>query len=332
MSRNRADDRVLVTGGSGFLGTNLVDAFLRAGAAVASLDRVPPRNAAQRPCWIEADLRDPAAMTKAMLHFQPTEVIHMGARTDLRGKRLEDYDSNTTGVERVVDAVLGSPSIRRVIYASSMLVCRTGYRPTSDDDYAPSTVYGESKIVGERIVRQLGNTGPTWLIVRPTSIWGPWFGTPYREFFDAVLRGRFVNFGGAGARKTFGYVGNLVFQVESLLDAPGERVQGRTFYLGDRPPLLISEWAEIIAHEAGVRCPRTVPMWVARGAAKAGDLLLRAGVDAPISSFRLSNMTTENEMPLDPIYDVAGAPPYAVGDGVRETLAWLAAVAREGSK
>ena len=329
MSRNRADDRVLVTGGSGFLGTNLVDAFLRAGAAVASLDRVPPRNAAQRPCWIEADLRDPAAMTKAMLHFQPTEVIHMGARTDLRGKRLEDYDSNTTGVERVVDAVLGSPSIRRVIYASSMLVCRTGYRPTSDDDYAPSTVYGESKIVGERIVRNLGNTGPTWVIVRPTSIWGPWFGTPYREFFEAVLRERFVKFGGAGARKTFGYVGNLVFQIESLLDAPGERVQGRTFYLGDHPPLQISEWAEIIAREAGVRCPRTVPLWVARGAAKAGDLLLRVGVDAPLSSFRLSNITTDNEIPLDPIYDVAGVPPYAARDGVRETLAWLAAAARE---
>ena len=315
--------RMLITGGSGFIGTNLVELYLGRGVPTVNLDALPPRNPAHGHCWIQTDVRNAEALKFRFDAFRPTHVIHMAARTDLRGQSVPDYDTNTKGVESVIEAVGACGAVERVVYASSMLVCRAGYRPVADNDYAPSTPYGQSKGIGEDVVRRGAPDGPVWSIVRPTSIWGPWFGEPYRDFFQAVLRKWFVKFGAGGARKTFGYVGNTVYQLDALLRAPKELAHGSTFYLGDRPPLAIGEWADQIAAQAGVRLPWTVPLGLARLAARAGDAASRIGIAAPITSFRLSNMTTDNEIGLDDIYAVAGEPPCSVREGIRATLDWL---------
>ena len=50
--------RIIVTGGSGFLGTNLIEHFLANGVETLNLDSVPPRNNEHAPCWRDVDLLD----------------------------------------------------------------------------------------------------------------------------------------------------------------------------------------------------------------------------------------------------------------------------------
>ena len=195
--------------------------------------------------WKEVDPLDGAALSSAVTAFDPTLVFHLGARTDLHGKTLPDYAQNIEGVRAIIDACNAAQSVRRVIFASSRLVCRIGYQPTSEDDYCPTTPYGESKMVGEQIVRKADHRYE-WLIVRPTSIWGPWFAVPYRDFFDAVARGRYFHVKGRAVRKSFGYVGNTVHELEQLAYAQVQWLQGRTLYLGDYPPTNLREMADLI--------------------------------------------------------------------------------------
>ncbi len=318
-------ERFLITGGSGFIGTNLVEHLRtrRPGAVVRNLDRRPPRNRAHQDLWVKADLCDLAGLSSAVAEVAPTAVVHLAARTDLRGRAESDYMANTEGVKNLVETLRRVKTVRRVVIASSRLVCPIGYRPTDENDVAPTTAYGASKVVGERIVRD-ADLPFLWMIVRPTSIWGPWFEVPYRDLFTNVRRGTYVHAGRERITKSFGYVGNTVHQLDRLLECGWTQMHGQTIYLGDYPPLEVREFAELIRHEFNTRRIPTVPLPILQVAAKVGDFLQYAGwKEPPLTSFRLTNIRTEMVYDLEPLASVVGPLPYKLDDGVRQTVAWM---------
>lgn len=315
---------IIVTGGSGFIGTNLIEALLHDGHEVLNLDLHPPRCAAHAALWKRADLTDRAELIAHFTAFQPEYVYHLGARTDMHGTALTEYRANTDGTSHLIDAANAiSGRLRRVIFASSRMVCPIGYQPTSPLDYRPANPYGESKVVGEQRVRA-ATLACEWLLVRPTSIWGPWFGVPYRDFFDAVSRGRYVHPKGQRIAKSFGYVGNTVFQLRQLMQAPAAQVQGQMFYLADYAPIEVLEWGGMIARAFGAPAIREVPLWLLRAAARCGDALQMLGWrDVPLTRFRLDNLLTQMPYDTAPLQAVCGPLPHRVEDAVPVTVAWI---------
>jgi nucleoside-diphosphate-sugar epimerase len=304
----------------------VVQALLDAGRTVANIDVAPPREPRHREWWTKVDLVDAAAVRAAVSATAPTSVLHLGARTDLEGETLEDYAANTTGTANVLDALKELPTPPRVIVASTRMVLPIGYQPRSDDDFDPPNAYGMSKVETERITRASGYPG-TWAIVRPTSIWGPWFKAPYRDFFLAVAKGRYRHPGKARIRKSFGYVENTVAQLLALLEAPDDVIQGRVFYLADYDPIDVLEWAHEIRSATGGRSAvKTVPLGALRGAARTGDVLKRLGwVNVPLTSFRLGNLLTEMIYDMTPMQRVLPVLPVSASAGVLRTVAWMRA-------
>lgn len=323
--RGGTSRRYLVTGGSGFVGTNLIERLISAhpDAAILSLDPSRPKIREHERFWTALDIRDGAAVSRAFTDFAPTDVVHLGARTDLEGRRVADYDSNTDGTMAIISASNKSKTATRVIYASSRLVCRIGYQPTADDDYCPPNAYGASKVEGELLVRRLATK--TWTILRPTSIWGPWFGVPYRDFFDTVLQGRYVHVAKGPLMKSFGYVGNSVYQILRILEAPEKSVVERTLYLGDYPPIEVGAFADTIRQMSGVDPVIRVPEGFVRVAARVGDLLGGLGWSrVPLTTFRLNNLLTPMVYDLSALESVVGPLPYSADEGIHQTLDWLA--------
>lgn len=312
--------RILITGGSGFIGTNAVEHFATR-HQVLNLDIAAPMNQEHEPYWRKVDLLDFNALLAAVADFDPHFVIHLAARTDLNGRTLEDYAANTTGVSNLLKALVPARSLQRVILASSMLVCRIGYHPNSDLDFCPANPYGESKARGELLVRESPPDVP-WALVRPTSIWGPWFREPYRNFFDYLLKGRYFHIGVTRVLKTYGYVGNAIYQIQSILDAPATDINGRVFYLGDSSEYEIREWADAIARRQGLHIPQ-VPLALVRCGAWLGDLFKTFGLRFPMTSFRLKNMTTENQIDLNPTFALAPKLPFDRERSIDLTLDWL---------
>lgn len=316
--------RILVTGGSGFIGTNLVEFFAGRGDAVLSLDIQPPRNAAHRPVWRGVDVLDASRLRGAISEFRPEVILHMAARTDLRGKSAADYPANTEGVKNVLEAAKDLPQLRRLVLASSRLVCRIGYMPRDEFDCCPTTAYGESKVAGERIVRAFEGLQCPWVMVRPTSLWGPWFDVPYKTFFTAIRRGLYVHPRGRKIRKSFGFVGNSVYEIEKLVSCSAALVHGKTLYLADYPPLEVRQWAELIRGEMGARPILDVPLWALGFLAKAGDAAKAFGMaEPPLTSFRLDNLLCEMVHDLGPMEAICGKLPCSVEQGVRKTVEWM---------
>jgi GlcNAc-P-P-Und epimerase len=312
---------ILITGGSGFIGTNLVEHFLQHDHAVLNLDVHEPKLFSHQQYWKKTDILDADAIQTAVHAFQPTHVVHLAARTDLNGLTMNDYAVNTIGTRNLAEALKSINGLQQVLFTSSMLVCKPGYIPVHDTDYAFSTVYGQSKAEMEKWIRA-ANLPYKWNIVRPSSIWGPWFGTPYRDFFDRVLEGKMYKIGGkTSATKTYGFVLNTVFQIEALLFQ--EFTNGSVFYLGDKPALNVNEWTDVVAKRAGIRKSATIPFPLLKTAAWLGDLLKTVGVGFPLTSFRLHNMTTDNIVPLENLYAITGRDPYALDEAVDITLNWI---------
>ena len=317
-----AGDRILITGGSGFIGTNLVAAYRSAGVSVTNVDIAEPRKPSDRDIWVRADITRLDELRKTFAALRPTRIFHLAARTDLDGKNVQDYGANVTGVANLLTVLEEfRPTIVRTVFASSRLVCRLGHQPASEVDYCPTTPYGQSKVETERLVRAA--TAVPGLIVRPTSIWGPWFGVPYRDFFLSIARGRYVHPAAQRIEKSFGFVGNATWQLHRLMLAPAPDVLGRTFYLGDDPPIELHALANQISAAMGRRPPRTAPLFMLRALARVGDAVEVAGFRSPLTSFRLTNLTTPMVLDVGPLMRICGPLPYDEPTGVRLTVSWM---------
>jgi nucleoside-diphosphate-sugar epimerase len=315
--------RVLVTGGSGFIGTNLVQFLIEQGFEVLNYDSQRPRNPHHGKYYLAGEILNREAVGSAVQSFQPEFVLHLAARCDLEGTRMADYAANTVGVQNMISAINSTGSVKRAVFASSRYVHPTERQPQRDDDYKPFTYYGASKAEGERIVRGSGLNVP-WLIIRPTSIWGPWFGIPYRGFFDAVRRGVYVHPRGERLYKTYGYVGNAVHQVNRFLMAPDQQVHGRVFYVADYEPVEIREMATIIRECFEAPKVREVPLAFLRTLAAAGDAARKLGWrNPPMTSFRLANLRTQMVYDMSATREIAGPCPHSLRKGVEATVRWI---------
>lgn len=313
--------KILITGASGFIGTNLLEDLLSKGYEVCNIDFNKPKISERKNVWKDVDITNLAAFEKAVVDFNPDYLVHLAARTDLDGKTLEDYAANVIGVENLMKIVQKLPDLKKVIITSSKFVTRNGYTIKNQHDYCPHTKYGESKVETE--IRVWGNAPKCdWCIIRPTSIWGPWFGVPYRNFFDMVMKRMYFHIGHIKCHKTYGYIGNTVYQIEQLLFNQTLDENNKVFYIGDEPAYEINEWADEIADELGFKVP-TMPVWFVKGLAKFGDFLGLLGIHFPMQSFRFGNMTNDGINDMINTYKIAPEMPYTRLEGTKITIEWI---------
>jgi len=316
--------RILITGGSGFIGTNLVDALLGEEHDLLNYSLHSPLKSEQTRYWRAGDVLDPVATAAASMEFQPNIVIHLAARAECDENTTVEkgYRVNTEGTQNVLDAIRATPSVQRVIITSSQFVCAPSRLPKNDTDYFPETVYGQSKVVTGKLTRE-ANLLCCWTIIRPTNVWGPWHLRYRREFWRVVQRGMYVHPGHQPVIRCYGYVKNVVHQIQEIFQADVDPVRGQTFYLGDRP-INLFDWVNGFSCALTGHKARIVPRSLMRVLALLGDIPTRlTGKAFLINSSRLRSMTTDYGTPMEPTFKLFGENPYTLEQGITETVEWL---------
>ncbi|GAA1861251.1 SDR family oxidoreductase [Pseudonocardia ailaonensis] len=228
--------RAVVTGGAGFIGSNLVDALVARGAEVLVLDnlsRGSTANLAGSPDaeLAEIDIRDAEAVRKAVTAFRPDVLCHLAAQIDVRVSMAEpalDATTNVVGSINVLDAA-HEAGVRRVVNTSTggAIYGETATVPTPETvPAAPLSPYGMSK----RTVETYGAwfraaRGLDVVTLRYGNVYGP-RQDPRGDagviaiFCECALAGRRPTIFGDGAQtRDYVFVGDIVRANLAAIDA-----------------------------------------------------------------------------------------------------------------
>ena len=253
--------------------------------------------------------------------FKPELIVHLAARADVDGKTIDDYKVNTDGTKNILEAINSSQSIKRAVITSTQFVNQYNGLPKNDEDYAPHTVYGESKVITEQLTRK-ANLKCSWTIIRPTNVWGPWHWRYPYEFWKVIAEGKYFHPKNQNVFRSYGYVGNVCSQISKILKIDEHLVNKKVYYVGDEP-VNILDWVNEFSIQQTGKNVKQIDKRFMKLIALFGDVLKFINVKFPLTSSRFKSMSTSNETPMSKTFDVLGLPKYDLKEGVQKTIEWL---------
>jgi nucleoside-diphosphate-sugar epimerase len=314
--------RILLTGGSGFIGGETVEAAIRSGHQVLIFDVAKPHFDGHLPHWAQGDIRNPAALYEAASRFEPDAIIHLASDTDVQITQINQFTTTIEGTRNVIEMARQLPSLKKLVHISTQFVVKPGVEPASETSFEPYTVYGAAKAETERMIRAAGLAMP-WLILRPTIIWGPHHPS-FRENIFRHIESRFYlhPVGRTKILRAFGYVHNTAQQILMLtMSSEGDGAQ-RVFYVGD-DVLDYDVWADKFSVALTGKPARRISQRLLSMLGRTGDFVKRLGLPAPIDSGRAFRMSTSSAIDLSSTLAITGEPKISLDQGVMETVNWL---------
>lgn len=254
-------DRILITGGAGFIGSHLGRLLLEQGHEVTVVDNLSVGNRERVPAGAELvveDVLDGEKMARIVQDRRIDKVCHLAARVSIRASTdgfREDAEINILGTLSMLQAALKS-DVRKFVFASSMAVYADS--PTPDpvaENFSTAAIspYGISKLASERFIENiLTQAGREHVSLRFFNTYGPnQTYTPYvgviTIFINKLLSGEDpVIFGDGEQVRDFVYVGDIAAGVASALGT--EHVSG-IFNLGSGQPRSVNRVADLLCRK-----------------------------------------------------------------------------------
>lgn len=312
--------KILVTGGSGFIGSRLVEKLLENGHSVQIFDKVI---SSRYPDITRiGDIRDAEAVNKAVKGVDLVYNLAAEHRDDVRPISLY-YEVNVNGTKILADAC-ATNGVKRIIFTSSVAIYGLNAgTPSEKTPPKPFNDYGKSKLQAEEVLHQWhgADTSRQLAIVRPTVVFGEGNRGNVFNLVKQITSGRFVMVGNGCNRKSMAYVGNvaafLVFLAGSLVD------DITTCNYADKPDLsmneLIGQVRKFMGKSSGY-LPR-LPYFVGLiGGACLDGLGKVTGRSFPVSSVRVKKFCADTSISVDMLHESGFSPPYTLDQGMHHFL------------
>jgi len=245
-----SSEKLLITGGAGFLGINLVRHLLRKGFRVASLDIAefdyPERNQVE---VIKGDIRDKALLDQVMVGVD--YVVHTAAALPLYSPK-DIYTTDVIGTRNVLDSAY-THGVKRVVHISSTAVYGIpDHHPIREEDRLEGVgPYGQAKIQAEMICLEYRAKGLIVPIIRPKSFVGPERLGVFALLYDWAYTGHnFPVLGSGRNRYQLLDVEDLCDAIELCLTLPENKVND-TFNIGAKVFSTVREDYQAVLDYAG---------------------------------------------------------------------------------
>lgn len=327
----RMEEKILVTGASGFIGSFVVEEALRRGMQVWAAVR--PTSSRRyltdsRINFIELDLSSPQRLLEQLRGHEFDYVVHAAGAT--KCLRKEDFfRTNTDGTKHLVDAIraLKMP-IKRFVFVSSLSIFGAVHEQepyediTENDTPQPNTAYGQSKLFAESYLDSLGGDFP-YVVLRPTGVYGP----RERDYFlmaQSIKQHVDTAVGFQRQDITFVYVSDLV---QAIFLALNHGRNGRKYFLTDGDVYTSADFSRYLRRELGNPwvLRMTVPVWVLRIVTFLGERYGRlihrmtALNDDKFNILKQRNWRCDIEPAID---ELGYHPQVQLEEGVRRAVKW----------
>lgn len=325
--------KVLVTGGGGFLGGEIVRQLRRRGHQVGSFSRGEyPDLASLGVAHLQGDLADEWAVTEVCRGYDL--VVHTAAKAGIWGPPDAFYRTNVMGTTNVLKACRET-GIRRLIYTSSPSVVFNGEDMEGVDESAPypdhfKAEYPKTKAEAEKRVLEADGSRLATVALRPHLIWGPRDTHVVPALVERGKQGRLRRIKGPPRRVDFTYIEDAARAHLLAADhlEPGSAVAGRTFFITQDSPVELWDFINKILAAAGVPAVKKMVSYTAAYVAavicEAAYRQLQLKGEPPLTRFLVDELATSHW------YDISAAkrllgyrPEVSMEEGLERLKEWL---------
>ncbi|OKH56385.1 NAD-dependent epimerase [Calothrix sp. HK-06] len=257
--------RVFVTGGSGFVGRNLITNLVQQGIEVRALVKWESEIPILRDCGatpISGDINDLEALKSGMSGC--AVVFHAAAKVDDWGV-LEDFQKvNINGTEQIIAAARAT-GVRRLVYVSTDAVLIGGKPIINATETHPLPAkqlgyYALTKAIAEKKVVEANSNELTTMVVRPRFVWGKGDTTLMARFVKAMRNGDFAWISGGRYLISTCHVKNLC---EGLICVAERGKGGEIYFITDGEPAEFRSFITELVRTQGVKPGRlSIPHWL----------------------------------------------------------------------
>jgi nucleoside-diphosphate-sugar epimerase len=340
VAATNSGERVLVTGGTGFLGRKIVERLLEQGRRVRVLARHRAVDLENRGVEFACGSLDDASLVRAACADADT-VFHVAAKVGIWGRYDDFYRTNVLGTAAILSGC-HEHRVKRLVYTSTPSVVYNGGDLAGDDETLPLTkrcpsAYAVTKAIAEAEVLSSASASLATVALRPHLIWG--VGDPHLvpRILARARAGKLRIVGDGANRVDMVHVTNAV-DAHLLAEAAlrkchvirdtslgSQGVNGRAYFITNGEPVVLWDWINGLLRALGEPpVTKKISLAAARAAGAACELLWRT---LPLSGEPPMTRFVASELARDHWFDITAArrdlgyePRVSMAEGMAELV------------
>jgi nucleoside-diphosphate-sugar epimerase len=306
----------LISGATGFIGSNLVRSFIKKNRKIRLLVR-KDLDLKKNIEIFKGDLLDIKSLKKATKDVKV--VYHTAGMLGNGVSYTQLYKANVLATENLVKASVLN-GVSRFVHISS--VAAMGKVKQMADEAVvcnPLTDYDRSKYQSEMVLDKYKNKIDI-VILRPTMVYGPGETRNKAKLFQLIQEGYFTIIGKGNNLMSILYIDNLI---DAILLASSKGKPNEVYIISDKRPYTMNEFVCTIAKELGVKKPKHIPLWLAKLGALFFKLSRIVGIKPLLTLDRINNLTSNHSFDITKARKKLGYEPRIdLKEGVKRTIEW----------
>lgn len=324
--------KIITTGGTGFVGSHIVDALERdyppsnISLIVRDLTKANMRSKAGLTIF-QGDITNPESLSRAIANFNPEIVIHTAALADDWAPLSRLMEVNAQGTQNVIDAMIQSNSENFLVYISS-----SGVYPrlssvyiSEDTPYGPYGNYHRSKVAAEEIVKAAIEKGTLEAtVIRPPNVMGPRDFTHMAKICNAIKNGKFPMIRKGKAKQTWVAAEDLARAVILAINQR-HKANGRIYNVKSFE-ITVKELYDQVAKKLEVtRPPKNYPHFIAYSVGFFSEILGKIrGKPSTLNRYRVLKFSRDRLFDDSKIRSELGyQPKFLAEETITSTVEWL---------
>ncbi len=312
---------ILITGGSGFIGSHFHKTALQ--EHFINIDLNEP-TFESKAVFVKGDIRNKSDVSNAIKSKNIKTIISLAAKHHDFGIGHDEYFDTNEGGTKVLCEAATEGNIKEIVFFSSVAVYGISDTiSTEESKPTPDSPYGLSKLTGERVLEKWAseNAERKVLIIRPTLVFGPNNMANMRNLIKQIDSGLYFHLGKANNIKSIAYVENVVEATLYLMSRmrPGVSI----FNYSDEPQLSTREISDVIARTLNKKIRLTIPKTLGIMMGIPFDLAIKiTGANLPISSARIKKLGTSTHHSAQKVFSEGFNPRFSTIEGLEKMVEW----------
>lgn len=311
---------IAIIGGSGFVGTKLIDVLSSSG--IFELKNIDKSNSTAYPSiTVIGDVLDKHKLSSELEGVDVVVLLAAEHRDDVSPVSLY-YDVNVQGLKNTLQAMKEN-HVQRLVFTSSVAIY--GLNKDNPDENFPADPfnhYGKSKWQAEQVLQDWYKLNPSWNvnIIRPTVIFGEGNRGNVFNLLSQIASGKFLMIGDGENQKSMSYIQNIVAFIEFLIL---EKKQGYNIYnYVDKPDFNTKDLVYHTGQILGKNIPSVkIPYWLGMLGGYCFDLLaFVTRKKLNVSSVRVKKFCAVTKYDSTKAMSSGFVPPFAMEEGLRRML------------